>query len=95
VKPFRPRYTPEAAAQIRRLHPEVKREIRKGIRVLLSSPLSGHALQFELSGYRSYRVRTYRVIYQMNEEETTLDVVFVGPRRTVYEELRSLLQEKH
>jgi len=95
MKPFRPRYTPQAADQIRKLHPEVKREIRKGIRMLLTSPLSGHALQFELSGYRSYRIHTYRVIYQMNEKETMLDVVFVGPRRTVYEELRSLLQEKH
>ncbi len=95
MKPFRPRYTPEVAACVRKLHPEVKREIRKAIRNLLTSPLSGHELQFELSGYRSYRVRTYRIIYQINEQETTLDVVFIGLRRTVYEELRALLKEQH
>ena len=31
-----------------------------------SSPrLSGHPLQLELSGYRSYRIRTYRIVYQI------------------------------
>ena len=37
------------------------------------------------------RIRTYRVIYRLNEEDNTLDVIFVGPRRDVYEELRSYL----
>ncbi len=38
--------------------------------------------------------RTYRILYQINDDEATLDALFVGPRRTVYEELRSLLEEK-
>ena len=94
MKAYRARYTPEAAGRIRKLHPEIKRDIREGVRVLLASPLAGHSLQFDLSGYRSYRVRTYRIVYQVNPDEGTLDVVFVGPRRTVYEELRALLLEQ-
>jgi mRNA interferase RelE/StbE len=94
VTPYRARYTPEAAERIRKLHPEIKREIRDGIRTLLNNPLAGHALHSELSGYWSYRVRTYRVIYQINDDNTSLDVVFVGPRRNVYEELRALLVEQ-
>ena len=94
MKAYRARYTPEVAGRIRKLHPEIKRDIREGIRVLLSSPFAGHALQFDLSGYRSYRVRTYRIVYQINPDESTLDVVFVGPRRTVYEELRAMLLEQ-
>jgi len=62
---------------------------------LLQTPLAGHALHFELAGYRSYRVRTHRVIYSVNDDEATLDVVFVGRRRTVYEELRELLLERN
>ncbi|MEW6247552.1 MAG: type II toxin-antitoxin system RelE/ParE family toxin [Nitrospirota bacterium] len=91
MKGYRARYTPEAASRIRKFHPQIKQEIKEGIRMLLTSPLAGHQLQFELSGYRSYRVRTHRVIYQINEEEATVDIVFVGPRRNVYEELRALL----
>ena len=94
MKAYRARYTPEAAGRIRKLHPEIKRDVREGTRVLLASPLAGHSLQFDLSGYRSYRIRTYRIVYQVNPDEGTPDVVFVGPRRTVYEELRALLLEQ-
>jgi mRNA interferase RelE/StbE len=91
MKGYRARYTKEAAERIRKLHPQVKREIKQGIRELLVAPLAGHALQFELAGLRAYRVRTYRIIYRLHDEESCLDVVFVGPRRNVYEELRTVL----
>lgn len=91
MKGYRARYTTEAAERIRKLHPQVKREIKRGIKELLLAPLAGHALQFELAGLRSYRIRTYRIIYRIHDDEACLDIVFVGPRRNVYEELRTLL----
>jgi mRNA-degrading endonuclease RelE of RelBE toxin-antitoxin system len=94
VKTFRVRYTTEASARIRKLHPQIKREIREAIRELLSAPLLGHPLQLDLSGYWSHRVRTHRIIYRINDDNTTLDSVFVGPRRSVYEQLRALLMER-
>jgi mRNA-degrading endonuclease RelE of RelBE toxin-antitoxin system len=94
VRPYRSRYTPEVAGRIRKLHPEVKQEIRTAIRTLLSTPFLGRELQFELSGYHSYRVRTYRIIYRINDDDAMLDIVFIGPRRTVYEELKALLKER-
>ena len=94
MKTRRVRYTPEAAERIRKLHPLVKKEVREGIRTLLDNPLLGYALHDELAGYWSFRVRTYRVIFRPNDDESTLDVVFVGPRRSVYEELRTLLLEQ-
>ncbi|HJR77639.1 MAG TPA: type II toxin-antitoxin system RelE/ParE family toxin [Nitrospiraceae bacterium] len=94
MTPFRTRYTPEAAERIRKLHPQIKQEIRDGIRTLLNNPLAGRALHSELSGYWSYRIRTYRVIYEVNEERSSLDVIFIGPRRNVYEELRAFLLEQ-
>lgn len=93
MNPYRVRYTPEAAGRIRKLHPEVKQEIREAIRGLLATPLTGHALQQELFGYRSFRVRTYRIIYRLNDDERTIDVVFVGQRRNVYEELLALVRK--
>ncbi|TLY45492.1 MAG: hypothetical protein E6K59_04050 [Nitrospirae bacterium] len=39
-------------------------------------------------------MRTYRVIFRSNDDESTVDVVYVGPRRSVYEELRTLLLEQ-
>ena len=94
MKSFRARYTPEAAGRIRNLHPQIKKDVREGIRTLLQMPLAGHMLHFELAGLRSHRVRSHRIIYAVNDAEMTLDIVFVGRRRTVYEELRELLTEK-
>jgi mRNA-degrading endonuclease RelE of RelBE toxin-antitoxin system len=91
MKRYQARYTVEAAGKIRKLHPQIKREIREGIRTLLETPLAGHPLHFELSGLRSYKVRYHRVIYRINADESMIDIVFVGPRRDVYEQLRDLL----
>ncbi|BCA56613.1 hypothetical protein W02_37530 [Nitrospira sp. KM1] len=91
MKGYRARYTREAAERIRKFHPQVKREIKQGIKELLVAPVAGHALQFELAGLRAYRIRTYRIIYRLNDGEACIDVIFAGPRRSVYEELRTLL----
>ena len=72
MKGYRPRYTREAAGRIRKLHPEIKREIKDGIRALLVAPFTGHPLQFELTGLRSFRVRTYRIIYRINDDDSCL-----------------------
>ena len=94
MKSFRARYTPEAAGRIRKLHPQIKKDVREGIRTLLQTPLAGQMLHLELAGLRSHRVRSHRIIYAVNDDEAALDIVFVGPRRNVYEELRELLLEK-
>ena len=93
MTPYRVRYTPEATGRIRKLHPEVKQEIREGIRTLQDAPLRGHTLQQELAGFRSFRVRTYRIIFRLNDDDRTIDVVFVGQRRNVYEELLALVRK--
>jgi len=94
MKPLRPRYTPEAASLIRSLHPEVKRRIREGIRSLCENPIMGHELHFDLSGFRSHRVKNYRILYQVNDQEGFVEIYYVGHRRDVYESLRALLIEK-
>ena len=91
MKCYGARLSPEAASKVRRLHPHIKREIRQPISSLIDAPLSGYSLHFELAGLRSYRVRNYRIIYRINEDTATLDLLFVGARRDVYEQLRELL----
>jgi mRNA-degrading endonuclease RelE of RelBE toxin-antitoxin system len=94
MKRYRARLTTECAAAIRRLHPQIKREIREAVGLLVASPLSGHALHFELAGLRSFRARYHRVIYRIDEENETLDIVFVGQRRDVYEQLRDMVLDQ-
>ena len=94
MRRYRARFTTEAAARIRRLHPQIKREIREAIDTLIETPLSGHSLHFELAGLRSFRIRNHRIIYRIDEDTETLDIVFVGARRDIYEQLRELMLSK-
>ncbi|MDF0644471.1 MAG: type II toxin-antitoxin system RelE/ParE family toxin [Nitrospira sp.] len=95
MRRYHARYTPDVASRIRKLHPQIKTAIRQGIRGLLESPLAGHPLHFDLDGFRSFRVRNYRSIYRVNDDAGALEIVFVGARRTVYEELQALLRKQN
>ena len=88
------RYTPECSRLIAKLPPEIKRLVRSTIDVLLIKHEIGTELTGELDGYRSYRVRRYRIIYRVNDKESCLEVYHVGHRRDVYETLRALLSRK-
>ena len=88
------RYTPECSRLIAKLPAEIKRLVRSTIDALLTKHEMGTELVGELDGYRSYRVRRYRIIYRVNDEESCLEVYHVGHRRDVYETLRSLLSRK-
>ena len=88
---FSARYTRECARLISKLPREIKRLVRGAIEKLLDQPKIGTELTGELDGYYSYRIRRYRIIYRVNEEEPCIDVYHVGHRREVYENLRSLL----
>jgi mRNA interferase RelE/StbE len=88
------RYTPESARLISKLPPEIKRLVRSSVDRLLSEPTVGTELTGELDGYLSYRVRRYRIIYRVNENESYIEIYHVGHRRDVYETLRALILQK-
>ena len=94
MRAFRARYTPEASAIIKKLHPTVKTAVRAGITEIMKDPLDGRELQLELKGFRSLRVGKYRIIYRINEEASCVEIHYVGPRRDVYESFRDLLSGK-
>ena len=88
-----PVFLSETAQRIlRHLHPHLKRSVRKALDDLAGDPFMGKPLQDELAGLWSLAVARYRLIYQVNERD--IAVVFLGPRRTVYERLREILTEQ-
>ena len=94
MRGYRARYTPEASAIIKTLHPTIKAAVRVGIGEIMETPLAGRELQLELRGFRSFRVSRHRIIYKINQEESCIEIHYVGPRRDVYESFRELLAEK-
>ena len=50
-------------------------------------------LQEELFGFKSHRIKQYRLIYNLNDVEYLLRVYYIGLRRDVYEQFRQLLAD--
>ena len=83
----------EAADIIRTLPPEVKRQVKQALIHLTEFPGAGKPLTGELAGLHSYRVRRFRIVYQLTPSQRRLLVLHVGYRQTVYEELVRRLKE--
>ena len=95
MKKFRLKFTPEAARLIAKLHPEGKKLIKSGLDQLRQNPFLGDDLQQELSDFKSLKIKRYRVLYAVDEEEGVIQVYYVGHRRDVYEQFRDLLSNLH
>jgi mRNA interferase RelE/StbE len=78
---------------IRKMHPELKRKVRASLRIIMSGPGAGRALVDELSGLRSFRVSSFRIIYRISDDER-IELVAIGPRKRIYEETTRILRRK-
>ena len=80
-------------ALVRGLHPDLKRKIRAGLDVIRTDPAAGKELRDELAGLRSLRVGRVRIVYRVAGRRL-IDLVAIGPRRTIYQETLRLLRRE-
>ena len=83
----------EVVALIRGCHPQLKRKIRAGLRHILIEPESGKSLKDDLTGLKSYRISKFRIIYRISSKQT-IEIVAVGPRRSIYEETYRIIKKE-
>jgi mRNA interferase RelE/StbE len=93
MKKWKMQFTPEAARLLSKLHPESKKHIKKALNELRQNPYAGKDLQEELFGFKSLRIKKYRIIYNIREEEYLIGIYYIGQRSDVYEQFRRLLAE--
>jgi mRNA interferase RelE/StbE len=74
----------DVAACVRGLHPELKAKVRAGLEAIQTDHLAGKPLQDVLAGLRSHRVGRLRIIYRTVGQ--VIEIVAIGPRKTIYEE---------
>lgn len=79
---------------LRGLHPELKRKVRAGLDVIRTDPAAGKALHGELAALLSLRVGGLRIIYRVATPGRVIDLVAIGPRRTIYEDTLRLLRRR-
>lgn len=90
---YRLRLTEQTASLIRSLHPVIKKKIRAGIEILLHNPEKGKQLRQELAGLSSFRVGKFRIIYRRCSKKA-IELVAIGPRKTIYEQTYKLLMRE-
>ena len=90
---FSMRYTPEASRLLSKLHPENKKLIRAALEDLRNNPYAGRDLQEELYGFKSFKLKRFRVLYNIDEEENIIQIFHIGHRKDVYEQLNRLLNQ--
>ena len=93
MKEWKMRFTPESARLLSKLHPENKKLIKQTLVELRQNPHSGKDLQEELAGFKSLRLKQYRIIYNIDEEKNFIQVYHIGRRRDIYEQFKRLLNE--
>ena len=59
--------------------------VQDALGLLEREPLAGHGLRGRLRGLRSLRVGTYRIIYQLSEDERTVRVAAIRHRSIAYQ----------
>ena len=52
---------------------------------LSEDPMLGKALKNVLKGYYSYRLGTYRIIYEVSHKKLIVTVIDIGHRRNIYD----------
>ena len=78
---------------IRKSHPEIKTKIRAGLEYIQKEPEVGKSLKDELEGLKSYGVGRFRIIYRISTK-TIIEIVAIGPRKTIYEETFRMLRRR-
>jgi len=82
-------YTSTFRKQIERFKKKDKvlmEELREKVEKLRDLPYSGKPLKYRLSHHRSLRVKgKYRLVYKVDENESTVTLVAFGHRKEIYE----------
>jgi len=82
---YRITLAPAAARQLRKLEPPVRRRIQAALELLAVDPRPPAATQL-VGGAGEWRVRTgdYRIVYDIEDEQLLVLVLWVGHRREIY-----------
>ena len=91
MEPYRLRVPGRLEELVRGLHPELKRKVRAGLDLVRSNPEAGKELRDELAGLRRLRVGRFRIVHRVAARRL-IDLVAIGPRRTIYQETLRLLR---
>jgi len=75
------------------LPPDLKQNIKQALRSLSADPFAGAPLMRELSELWKYKVRRFRIIYELDRKARFIMIFAIGHRREVYEQLADRVRQ--
>lgn len=81
---FELRISKRAEKQIKQLKRKYQIEVIEALAEIREDPLLGKPLDRDLNSRFSYRIRTYRIIYRINQKDKVVAILSAGYRGTVY-----------
>ncbi|MBW2612867.1 MAG: type II toxin-antitoxin system RelE/ParE family toxin [Deltaproteobacteria bacterium] len=75
---------------IRGLHPLIKKRVKSALKEICMDPYCGKTLKDEFDGLHSFRIKRFRIIYQIFSRNR-IGIVAIGPRKYIYEETYRLI----
>ena len=87
---YQVRLTPTAAEMFNQLHPDIRKELKAALKGLCETPYMGKALQDKLFSLHSLKMKRYRAVYQINDQDHTVTIQAIGHRRDIYEIMAGL-----
>ncbi len=89
---YRVKLTATAAEMFNNLHPDIKKQLKATLKELYKTPYLGKTLQNELADLRSLKMKRYRTIYQIDDQNKTIIIYAIGHRRDIYEVITELIR---
>ena len=89
---YRVKLTATAAEMFNNLHPDIKKQLKATLKELYKTPYLGKTLQNELVDLRSLKMKRYRTIYQIDDQNKTIIIYAIGHRRDIYEVITKLVR---
>lgn len=87
MRAYRVSLAPVVESALTTLHPEIKRAVRNALEAIAADPKIGMPLSGDLTGLNRYKVRRFRIAYEVVPTQRVVRVVAIGHRRDVYEDL--------
>jgi len=81
---------PKAAKEIQKIEKQIRKRIIESVKQLHENP-DKLGKPLKQSDYWSLRVGDYRVIYEINQNEKQVIILFVGHRSKVYDDFSKML----
>ncbi len=91
---YRVKLTPSAARMFNNLHPTIKTQLKSILKELYQNPYLGKGLRDELAGFRSLKMKRYRVVYQIDNQNKEAIIYAFGHRRNIYEIVSGLANKQ-